>query len=178
MALRCPKSLNNQQLHLILYTGKGFITQLMRIIKTYHSRKIHRLPALMLALWLGGIGCLLGCEMEVSAAPVNEAQSSSSTTSCPALSGSNCCHQRASKDGDGYSAQTVPQSADAISCCLLAAQPAFVFSKPQVDSSALALPAHGTFPVLHAETYTAPSANRLFVRNRGGTYLLCCVFLI
>jgi len=150
----------------------------MRATATHSSRTFHRLIALALVLWLGGMGCLVGCEMNVSAATVSEAQASASKTSCPAFSGADCCHH-AKNDGAQASARTAPQSDGAMSCCPLAGRAALAVNKSHVNLPALSLTASkAALPLPKTKTYAAQTAGQMIVRDRGSTYLLCCVFLI
>jgi len=176
-ACRCPEHLNSQRFHLTLYAGTGFIMRMMSATATHSSRTVHRLIALALVLWLGGMGCLVGCEMNVSAATVSEAQASASKTSCPAFSGADCC-RHAQSDGAQAIARTAPQSDGAMSCCPLAGHSSLVARKPYVGSPSLALAASAVLPAPKIETYITRAINQLPAQDRGGTYLLYCVFLI
>ncbi len=150
---------------------------MMSATAIHSSRTIHRLIALALVLWLGGVGCLVGCEMNVSAATVSKAQASDQAASCPAFSGADCC-RHAKSDGAQAIARTAPQSDGAMSCCPLAGHSSLVASKPYVGSPSLALAASAVLPAPKVETYITRAINQLPMRDRGLTYLLCCVFLI
>jgi len=151
--------------------------QMMSATATHSSRTIHRLIALALVLWLGGMGCLVGCGMNVSAATVSEAQASDRAASCPAFSGADCC-RHAESDGAQAIARTAPQSEMAMSCCPLAGHSSLVASKPYVGSPSLALAVDTVLPAPKIETYITRAINQLPAQDRGSTYLLCCVFLI
>ncbi len=169
---------DDQRFRLNLYPmNKGFIIQLMFLTTTHNMRTIHRLVAVALALWLGGLCCLLGCEMSVSAATVSEEQASKPTNSCPATANTACCHH-AKNDGTQLVAQTVPQPQGAMSCCSLAGRSTLAVSNPQVDLSALALTGSRALLLPKPEIYPARTAGRTLMRDRGSTYLMCCVFLI
>ncbi len=152
---------------------------MMFITATHSRRTIHRLIALALVLWLGGLGCLVGCEMNVSAAAAaNEAQASDSAASRSAFPGAECCHH-AKSDGAQAITRTAPQSEGAMSCCPLAGHSALVASKkPYAGSQPPALAASAALGAPEIETYITRAAGQLPLRDCSGTYLLCCVFLI
>lgn len=160
-----------------LNAGQTSRIQMMRTPLIQLGGIIRRLAALALVLWLGGVGCLIGCEIEVSAATAAPAQAPSPATSCPAFSGPACCHKPQGESGQA-AAQIAPQSAGAMSCCPLSGQSAAIANKPRVDSSALALTASSALPLSRIKILAVRPAGRLLVPDRGGTYLRCCVFLI
>ncbi len=151
--------------------------QMMSAIATHSSRTIHRLIALALVLWLGGMGCLVGCEMNVTAATVSKAQASDPAASCPAFSGADCC-RHAKSDGAQAIARTASQSDGAMSCCPLAGHSSLVARKPYVGLPSLALAVNAVLLTPKIETYITRAVGQLPVQDRGSTYLLCCVFLI
>lgn len=140
---------------------------------------IRRLSVVALALWLGGFGCLLGCDTHASAAVVAAAapQESVAAASHDAMT-HGCCH--AKKDHHVASSSVEPNvrtDAGLAQC---------PFNTPAVDSarraavqSPAAIPTQGWLspaPTLHASF--APPDGRARAPDRGGTYLRCCVFLI
>jgi hypothetical protein len=83
----------------------------------------HRVVAFALTLWLGGVGCLMGCEMIVQASPsvesgvITDEGSSCSTSS----DGYNCC--QTPKIADNITSfGTLPPTTLTPSCCPLAGQ--------------------------------------------------------
>jgi hypothetical protein len=152
--------------------------QMISVTATHSSRTINRLIAFALVLWLGGAGCLVGCEMKVSAATIIEEQALDQADSCPAFSGADCC-RHAKSGGARVIARTVSQPDGAMSCCPLAGHASLVARKPYVGSPSLALAASAVLPApAEIETYIIRAINQSPVRDRGSTHLLCCVFLI
>ncbi len=150
----------------------------MRSLPSHSSQIIRRLAALTIALWLGGLGCLIGCEINVSAASDDERNILNRTSSsCPLSSGHTCCHS-AKDNRERPSADTTPQSTDTMSCCPFAGESAVV-SKPRItDSLALISTANRVLSAPNVETYSVRLTNRSLLPDRGSTYLLHCVFLI
>jgi hypothetical protein len=134
-----------------------------------------RLAALALVLWLAGVGCIIGCEMNVAAAPKEEAQASSEGDSCPMESGGHdCCKE----DGDGAANVRLPKHTTHISCCPLANLSADPARKISTKDVPLAVAGSGLHVASDTRTSTQLPAYRLRVPDRGSTYLRCCVFLI
>lgn len=138
-----------------------------------------RLIAVGLVLWLGGAACVLGCEAGVSAATVDASQASTSIESCPLkAAGHECCHQ-GEEGSDEVSSGTISSSPDGMMCCPLAGHSALAASKSSIaDAPAAALSVRETLPVPREGMLVTSPARGLRVPDRGGTYLLCCVFLI
>jgi hypothetical protein len=138
---------------------------------------IRRLSVVALALWLGGFGCLFGCEQHSPAALAAASHAIAVPASHDAMA-RGCCH--AKKDHRVASSSVEPNlETDAgLKQC--------PFNTPAVDSarkaavqSSAAVPAQGWLahaPTLH--TSFAPPDGRARAPDRGGTYLRCCVFLI
>jgi hypothetical protein len=115
--------------------------------------------------------------MNVSAATISEEQAFDRADSCPAFSGADCCRHGKS-GGAQVIARTVSQPDEAMSCCPLAGHSSLLARKPYVGSPSLALAASAVLPAPEIETYITRAVNQLPVPDRGGTYLMCCVFLI
>lgn len=134
-----------------------------------------RLAASVLVLWLAGVGCIIGCEMNVAAAPKEEAQAASEADSCPMESGGHdCCEE----DGDGPSNVRFPKHNTHVSCCPLATLSADPARKISTKDVPLAVAGNGLPAVADSRTSTPLPSYRLRVPDRGSTYLRCCVFLI
>ena len=140
-----------------------------------------RLAALALVLWLGGVGCLLGCELTpVVLASDESGTADQETLSCPAAAKGDCCHsQPAQGDGERRIALTAPRTASEMSCCPLAGQSAVVVGKPRLaDAPALTFTSSSFLIAPRVGTRDASFAARQRVPDRGSTYLKCCTFLI
>ncbi|HVF87438.1 MAG TPA: hypothetical protein VM866_07600 [Pyrinomonadaceae bacterium] len=150
-----------------------------------HSQFLHhteptrrRLVALTLVLWLGGAGCVVGCEMMPRVFASDPTPLSDSTASCPARSGPDCCHQQNS-NRVVTSFGTTPQTPRAPACCPLAGQAAEAPHKIRFGGKPLIVIVDR---LLLASSIAAEKAAwttaQTRVPDRGGTYLRCCVFLI
>lgn len=148
----------------------------MSSLRSYFN--VRRLAALALVLWLGGVACLVGCEMSASAATSAGSQVSQESESCSMGAGHACCHAQRN-DGQKPRAGTPFQLNDSMTCCPLAGQSAVAVSKTRVaDTLDIALTPDKALlaPVIPASTEWA--SGKMHVPDRGGTYLRCCVFLI
>ena len=143
------------------------------------SGTLRRLAALALVFWLAGVGCVLGCEMKVSAAPAVDSEpvvEGVEGDSCPAFSDGNCCHKSATTGPLSFG--SLPFEQKLPSCCPFAKGAA----DPPRKASKLEAPAEAT-EKRFASTQRVKTTLRLPARSplipdRGGTHLLCCVFLI
>jgi hypothetical protein len=141
------------------------------------SRISGRLAALTLVLWLAGVGCVIGCEMNISAAPVVKSEASViAKESCPAFSGHDCC--RESEDNGTASAGTIPARKDGASCCPLAGQTADPARKASFPDAPLAVTGNGLLFTPNVKTSLTLPLKGPQIADRGSTYLRCCVFLI
>jgi len=149
----------------------------MRSQFLHHSETTRRLVALTLVLWLGGAGCVVGCEMMPRVFASDATSVSESSASCPASSGPDCCHQQNS-NRVVTSFGTAPQTPRAPACCPLAGQAAEAPHKIRFDAKPLVV----VVDRLLASSITAENAAwttaQTRVPDRGSTYLRCCVFLI
>lgn len=140
-----------------------------------------RLAALALVGWLGGLGCVLGCEFTPSVRASDESSAANQEArSCLTAAKGNCCHsQQAKSNSKQLNARTAPQTVGEMSCCPIAGQSAVVISKPRRADAPVLAPTSITFPVApRVERRDASFAARQHVPDRGSTYLRCCVFLI
>lgn len=139
-----------------------------------------RLMAFTLALWLGGAGCLLCCEMIVEASPL----AGSSVTveegfACPTYSAGLDCCQTPEAESDNASFGMLPQTTTEPSCCALTRQTADPARKPRFgDATSLAMVPGRLWPVANVSSHIKLSLVRQHVPDRGSTYLRCSVFLI
>jgi hypothetical protein len=144
-----------------------------------------RFAVLLLALWLGGLGCVIGCEMGTLAASRDEEHSNVSEDSCPS-SGHDCCKKKP-KSAEDKEAETressaianIPHGTDAMpSCCPLAIQSADPARKSRFVDAPLVTTASRLLGTPDFQPSNAIPFTRLRVPDRGSTYLRCCVFLI
>ena len=94
-------------------------------------------------------------------------------------SGSCCCDEEAAETfevEDGHDA--VRGVAEASACCLLRAREAFPAPVPASVDAPAVMPAPVELPALASVDSACPADRTLPIRNRGDTYLRCCVFLI
>ena len=141
-----------------------------------------RLATFGLALWIGGVGCLFGCEMTVSAAGAHApAASAPEVPSRAARHG--CCH--AKKSAGTMSAAASHSSirpntvaGGAVSQCPFSNPATDPARKVRVeDAQAVStVSPHSFAPVVKTVAPTPPV--QPLAHDRGGTYLRCCVFLI
>jgi hypothetical protein len=154
----------------------------MRGLNTDARSVTRRLGALALALWLGGFGCLLGCEPMASAATMTHAAHTSNVHAASESHGAmnhGCCHR--AKRGVGVATASVEPDVKTD-----VGQSSCPFSNPATDASrkvgvasVAATPARDALPTVNlASTSFAPPFGRARPPDRGGTYLRCCVFLI
>jgi hypothetical protein len=142
----------------------------------------HRLTALALMLWLGGVGCLIGCEIPASAAPVDVTQTSDAAESCSMNSGGDCCHkaEQSKETGKAPTIGALPQSRNisSLSCCPLVGLSSDPARKASASDAPLVIAANVLFLAPKIEHPSKVVSLRSQTRDRGSTYLRCCVFLI
>ena len=143
---------------------------------TKPTRMIRRVATLALVLWLAGVGCFLGCEMSVSAAPFAKSNASEVADSCP-MASHDCC-QKDKSDGT-QSVDTKHRHSDAPSCCPLTSQSvADPARKARSADAPLASVGSGLLFASNVNPTPTLSSPKPLVSNKGSTYLRCCVFLI
>ena len=167
--------------------------------RTRTTAALRCLTALGLVAWLAGLGCVLGCSAATASthhaasqahAAQNEShpaeQESHSTEqpdSCAAMGGHDCCggkreagkkqDKRSSVGADSHGGRT------AMHCPLGGRHAADPARKVRVDTTPAAAAAPATQSPAPESNYAAPAyAADVLVRDRGSTYLRCCVFLI
>ena len=155
-----------------------------------------RLAALGLVAWLAGAGCVLGCAASTgaSAAHAHAAPSQSHATrheshsveppdSCPAMRGHDCCGGVESGEGEGNDARSSAGvggrgERTAMHCPLGGRNASDPARKVRVDTTPAASTPATQSPAPAPSYVTRPRVADALVRDRGGTYLRCCVFLI
>lgn len=169
----------------------------MRAPRTRTTNALRRLTALGLVAWLAGAGCVLGCSAVTAsahhAAPSqthaaqdeshNESHSAGQTDSCAAMSGHGCCagvgrESGEKKDDRSSVAAGRHGGRTAMHCPLGGRRAADTARKVRVDTTPDAAAPAAQSPAPESSYAAPPHAARLPVRDRGGTHLRCCVFLI
>lgn len=154
----------------------------MRATKSTHGRRragaiVRRVTALVCVLWLGGLGCLLGCGSAVFAVPAVSTDGDAPAESCPMDAGDACCH-RAEGNRKTASVDGVSTAPGGMNCCPLSGQTADPARRLRLADAPVVLSVNRALPAISVESpVTAPPAMRR-VPDRGSTRLLCCVFLI
>lgn len=149
----------------------------MTVLSIQTGHTIRRFVAVTLVVWLIGFGCLVGCELNVSAASAVVVQADGAE-SCPMNAEGHDCCQQATENGDELSFGTLPLSTGKMACCPLLDEVADPARKIRI--------AHEQPAAITSEVFFAPEAHvlrkfsRVFVRmpDRGGTFLRVCVFRI
>lgn len=164
----------------------------MRAPRTPTANALRRLTALGLVAWLAGAGCVLGCSAVTASAhhapsqthaTPNDAHSTEQPDSCDAMSGHDCCagggHGAGKKRDKRSSAGAERQgNRTAMHCPLGGRNASDPARKVRVDTTPTAAAPAAPSPA-PASSYAAPAfAADVLVRDRGSTYLRCCVFLI
>jgi hypothetical protein len=157
--------------------------------------------AVAVAVWMAGVGCMLGCENMVTAAASNNATSSGNSLTivaagdaCASANSHDCClHGKHGNKSKKISVgKATKQSTDAIlilgfadspsgmmADCPLAVNATAAISKEKRDESKSTYALNGaTADIANALEQTFPLAPPSRLSNRGHTYLHCCVFLI
>ena len=142
----------------------------------------HRLLTVTFALWLGGLGCVLGCAPGVFAADGLTAVDKTGASAVASHSEHACCQAAVGKGSEqpGRKAASLEQHrlVTILQCCPLAGQTIDVTRKSLVNA--------GAAPAFTTRVSFAPTAfltvssfrHQAQLPDRGGTYLRCCVFLI
>lgn len=134
-----------------------------------------RVASLVLVLWLAGVGCIIGCEMNAAAAHTEETQTVSEGESCSATSAHDCCHK---EGNDAPTSVALPETGTDLSCCPLAA--VSTESSRKISTKDIPVAVAGGQSTVPADSRTSTSlpSHQLRVPDRGSTHLRCCVFLI
>lgn len=142
-----------------------------------------RFLSITFALWLAGLGCVLGCAPGVLAAEERSAASESITLIPASCTEHACCQTSplATSEKPNTKAASLephPEVTGAMSCCALAGQTADTARKSPVDGGVAPVPIARTSFVPGADLTATSFAQQTWLPDRGGTYLRCCVFLI
>ncbi len=142
-----------------------------------------RFLSITFALWLGGLGCVLGCAPGAFAAEERDAASESNASTAVSCTEHACCQTsprttREKPDTKTASLEPHPVVTGAMSCCALAGQTADTARKSPVDGGVAPVPIARTLFVPSADLTATSFAQQTWLPDRGGTYLRCCVFLI
>lgn len=141
-----------------------------------HFKMFRPLVALLLVLWMAGLGCVIGCEMSIATATPEEEQAATETEdSCP-MASRDCC--RKSEDNSAKSVKTIPHNTSTPSCCPLTGQAADPARK--VGSANAPLTTAGSWLLFASNSnYTSRLLfKKPLIANKGSTHLRCCVFRI
>lgn len=169
-------------------------------MKFFSSIRIVRVTlSLVVALWMAGAGCLLGCGNMTAIASASEQHSTetaevvSTADSCAAMHGHDCCAKRAAKTSTEAPADSnkAPATADAavlerdgvsasaMDCPMAITATAALSKVQQPDDTSVVLTADSPRAIISNLTEQGRTlAPPLRLPNRGHTYLRCCVFLI
>jgi hypothetical protein len=144
------------------------------------SLLVRRLAALVLVLWLAGVACIIGCEMNTAAATVTRAPGEAAQTategeSCDTTAGHDCCQK---KKGGGTPSLRSSQTGSHSSCCPLAALSADPARKLGTKNVPLALAGKSLQSASARRIPAELPSYKLRVPDRGSTHLRLCVFLI
>lgn len=141
-------------------------------------RILRGLVAFALTLWLGGLGCAVGCEMPTPDSHRTALEAPGAEGPCPMDAGHHR-PQKANVDDDGARGETsVTLLHGESSLCPLVGQSADLARKVRPLDAPRTLAGSAPLPVPVLEPYRDTIPVRLTIRDRGSTYLRCCVFLI
>jgi hypothetical protein len=164
----------------------------MRTPRTRATDLPRRLTALGLVAWLAGAGCLLGCSAATASAHAvppqthaaqNGSHSVEQSDSCDAMRGHDCCGGVEEKEAEGTEGRASAGaerygSRTAMHCPLGGRNASDPARKVRVDIKPTASAPATQSPAPESSYVTPPCAVAGLVRDRGSTYLRCCVFLI
>lgn len=152
----------------------------MRAPRPSAQLKAGALAIIVITMWLGGFGCSFCCATGVTKACCLGSQGLpgkvfSSEESCA----SDSCCKPSGVNSETPSGETVSSPAGVRGCSLLPAQQTSLFAEQRI-SGEMALAGDVASPPVELVSYAHPKA---FIypptpRNRGATYLRCCVLLI
>jgi len=147
-------------------------------IKINHT--LRRSTAVTLVIWLVGFGCLVGCELNVSAAPAAAivVMQADGAESCPMNADGHDCCQQAIENGDELSFGRLPHSKDKTACCPLLDEVADPARKIRIVNARPAAIMSEVFFAPEAHAVRIFSGVHLRVPDRGSTFLHVCVFRI
>jgi hypothetical protein len=137
--------------------------------------KLAAATIIVVMLWLGGFGCSFCCATGATDACCRDAQGLSGKVSCNAIS---CC--KPSTDvNEAAPGEAISSQGGLRSCSLLPAQLTSLSAEQRISGN-LALAGDVDSPQVEPVSYaqTEPFTTPPSPRNRGATYLQCCVLLI
>lgn len=156
----------------------GFVLRFAAMfLKKLHNRTFpHRLSIVALAIWLGGLNCLLCCGQFFPAVAAE-------TPSCLAADGQDQNHEVCVEEdccAGSESGQPAQHSGcQDGECCILDAPSSDLPRTPETIHPQPAITPSNWLPIASEPAFSIPhSSNQLRLENRGDTYLRCCVFLI
>lgn len=141
-------------------------------------RILRGLVAFTLTLWLGGLGCAVGCEMPAPDSHRIASKVPGAEQPCPVGGGHDRHHQANADDGGVRRETSAKLPIGESSRCPLVGQTADLAGKVRPLDAPQVLAGSHALPALRVELYPNTISARLPVRDRGSTYLRCCVFLI
>lgn len=141
-------------------------------------RILRGLVAFTLTLWLGGLGCAVGCEMPIPDLQRVSLVAPGVERPCPTGEGHRRRHKADVEDewARGETSATLPPGE--LSLCPLVGQSGDLARKVRLLDAPRASAASEHLPAPGVEPYCDTIHVRLTIRDRGSTYLRCCVFLI
>ena len=164
---------------------------------------VRKAAVLMLALWLAGAGCLLGCEGTAAAAASAHHESSSSSVktstlvvegdACASSENHSCCKKRSTaakkqpstpvtqvhkQPHDPSSVKLNESSNTGMSACPFAVARALSVAKVRDGDASAVTPASYVLSGRPDSEQTRALSAISPLPNRGHTYLRCCSFLI
>lgn len=146
----------------------------MQVFQTTHL-KLVAVTIIAISLWLGGFGCSFCCATGVTDACCEDERGLSGKADCDSDS---CCKPPNAVNEDAYG-ESVSQQGGLKSCSLLPSQATSLSPEHRI-SAVLAFAIEIASPhvelasIAQAEVFT----DSPLPRNRGATYLRCCVLLI
>ena len=165
----------------------------MRTLRTRATELSRRLTALGLVAWLAGVGCVLGCSAATASAhhappsqthaAHNQSHPAARSDSCDAMSSHDCCarverEEGEENDGRSSAGRQGRGSRTAMQCPLGGRHASDPARKVRVDTAPAAAAPATQSPAPASSYVPAPYGADVLVRDRGSTYLRCCVFLI
>jgi hypothetical protein len=150
---------------------------------------IRPILASLLAFWITGAGCMLGCTNGIRAPEPESREGRSfptiaSGTACSSSEYHSCCTKAAGRDvisavGINHEVARSSDTLSAITTCPLAVRAIAVRVKSSDDETiATALLTNSPSATGNSLRQLAATSPPIEFPNRGDTYLRCCVFLI
>lgn len=167
----------------------------MPLPRTRAPELLRRLTALGLVAWLAGAGCVLGCAATMGATAPHHAatpqthasqpdsHAAARADSCDAASERDCCAGGEAGEGEGEAGRSSVNAATrggrtAMRCPLGGRQTSDPARKVRFDTTPTTATPAAQSPAPEP-SYAAPTqADGAPARDRGSTYLRCCVFMI